>query len=219
VIRSGWGNARLRRLLLVSVAALIPVLAGCEAGNNAPTQEFHPPTDGAAAVTGDIAIRNMFILGAPLGSSLQPGQSASLFFALVNTGTPDRLLSISAPGSAASVRLPGGGVAVSSLRPVLLTGPQAQAYLSGLTRTVTSGSAIQLILDFQNAGVVQLQVPVLPQAAQLVTLSPPPSATPSVTPSPTARAVRHRRHRPSATPAVTASPTPTVSPTPSPSAS
>ena len=35
----------LRRPLLASAAALLPVLAGCEAGNQAPTLEFHVPTD------------------------------------------------------------------------------------------------------------------------------------------------------------------------------
>jgi copper(I)-binding protein len=213
VIRSGWGKAPLRRLLLVSAAVLIPALAGCEAGNNAPTIDFHQPTDAAAAVAGDIAVRNVFILGAPLGSSLQPGQSASLFFALVNSGQPDRLLAISAPGSATSVRLPGGGIPVAHLRPVLFTGPQPQAYLVNLIRTLTSGSAIKLILHFQNEGQVTLQVPVMAQAANLTTLSPPPSPSPS----PTAGTAAHRHHKGLPAPTVTIPPSPT--PTPSPSAS
>jgi copper(I)-binding protein len=207
VIRSGWGKAPLRRLLLVSAAALIPVLAGCEAGDNAPTLEFHYPTDGAGAVVGDISIRNVFVLGAPLGSSLAPGQSASLFFALVNTGPSDRLLSISAPGSAASVSLPGGTVAVDMLKPVLFTGPQTQAYLVKLTRTLSGGTSIELVLHFQKAGNVTLQVPVQARASFYTTYSPPPSPA-TVT---AAHGAARRHGRAGATPTVAPTPTPTPS--------
>jgi copper(I)-binding protein len=194
VILSGWahawryrprlarrpdGRVLVARLLVAALLALVPVLAGCEAGNNAPTLGFHYPTDAAGTVVGAISIRNVFVLGAPLGSSLRPGQSASLFFAIVNTGSSDRLLGISAPGTAASVKLPGGTIPVPSLKPVLLTGPKAQAYLTGLTRTVASGSDIKLVLDFQKAGLVTLQVPVMPWAAHYVTYSMPPSPTAS----------------------------------------
>jgi hypothetical protein len=205
VIRSGWKNAPLRRLLLVSAAALIPVLAGCEAGNNAPTLEFHPPTDSAATVAGSIAIRNVFILGAPLGSALQPGQSASLFFSLINDGSTDRLLSISAPGNATSVHLP-GPVVVAQNKPILWNGPQPQAYLADLTSTLTSGSSIKLVLHFQKEGAVTLQVPIFPRATHYVTYSSPPSPTPS----PSATGTR-RHHRASATPSVTPTPSPSAS--------
>ena len=106
VIGSGWGSTLPRRLALVAAAALIPVLAGCEAGNNAPTLAFHYPTDAAGTSVGKLAIRNVFILGAPLGRDIARGQSASLFLSLVNNGAPDALTSITAPGTALSVTLP-----------------------------------------------------------------------------------------------------------------
>ena len=65
-----------RRLLVLAIAALIPALAGCEAGNNAPTQEWHQPTDGTGVVLNDISIRNVFVLGAPIGSTIGVGSSA-----------------------------------------------------------------------------------------------------------------------------------------------
>jgi copper(I)-binding protein len=171
-----WSKARLRSLLLVSVAALIPVLAGCEAGDNAPTADFHYPTDAAGTVAGDLSIRNVFVLGAPLGSSLARGQSASLFFAVVNTGTPDRLISISAPGVATSVRLPAGGVAINTNESVLLTGPTPVAYLVKLTRPLGSGTDITIVMNFQKQGPVSVQVPVFARATHYVTYSPAPSA-------------------------------------------
>jgi copper(I)-binding protein len=188
VIRSGWRSALPRRLVLGTAAVLIPLLAGCEAGNEAPTLQFHYPTDAAGTVVGKLSIRNVFVLGAPLGSNLHKGQSASLFLAMVNTGAPDRLLSVSAPGSATSVTLPAGGVPVISLRPVFfLSGPKPQIVLVDLTRTLVSGSTIRLQLNFQKAGLVTLVVPVVARAQHYATFAPPQSTatTPAtVTPSP-----------------------------------
>ena len=76
MIRSSHRRAG-RRLLVLAIAALIPALAGCEAGNNAPTQEWHNPTDGAGTVLDNISIRNVFVLGAPIGTTVRAGHSAA----------------------------------------------------------------------------------------------------------------------------------------------
>jgi len=178
--------------VLVAAALLIPVVAGCEAGNNAPTQEFHYPTDTAgfppdtagSIAMGNLAIRNVFILGAPIGQELRTGQSASLFLAMINDGPPDKLISVSAPGNATAVSLPAGGVPVLDGRPVLLSGPKPQLILVGLTRNIASGSSIRLNLTFQHAGTVTLLVPVMPHAVHYKTYAPPqPTQTTSVAPS------------------------------------
>jgi copper(I)-binding protein len=207
VIRSGFRSALPRRLVLVAVAALIPVLAGCEAGDNAPTVQFHYPTETAGIAVGDLAVRNVFVLGAPLGSNLAKGQSAGLFLALANTGSPDRLLSITAPGSAASVTLPAGGIVVNDGPPVLLSGPKPSVVLNDLTKPLTGGSTVRIILDFAKAGQVTLVVPVFAKAAHYATYAPP-------QPSPTASATSLAKHK-SPSPATS----PSLSPTPSPSAS
>jgi copper(I)-binding protein len=186
--------------VLVAAAALVPVLAGCEAGTNAPTQQFHYPTDTGGTAVGKLSIRNVFVLGAPLGKHLQTGNSASVFLALVNNGAPDRLVSISAPGTAPSVTLPAGGVEVRSGQPVFLSGPTPIVFLTDLSRPLTSGSDIKLVLHFLKAGPINLQVPVMPKTLQYSTLSPPPG------PAPAASAVPSGHH-------------PRVKPAPSPSAS
>jgi copper(I)-binding protein len=217
VIGSGWGSTWPRRLALVAVAALIPVLAGCEAGNNAPTLDFHYPTDAAGTAVGNLAIRNVFVLGAPLGRDIARGQSASLFLALVNNGTPDRLISITAPGTATSVTMP-ASVPVVIGHPVLFTGPRPQVVLAHLTRPLASGTTIKLVLTFQKAGPIPLFVPVFARAAHYVTYAPPqptPSATTAV-----AAAKRRRAHAgASVSPSASPSPSPSTSPTPSPSTS
>jgi len=198
VIRSRRAAARPGRLLVLAIAALIPVLAGCEAGNNPPTQQWHQPTDGAGLVHDNLAIRNVFVLGAPIGATVPAGQSAGVFLALFNNGSPDKLLSITAPGTAASVALPGGAVSLASQQAVLLTGPEPKVILQDLTRPLAGGTSVLLVLNFQNAASVTLQVPVLPKAQYYTTYSPPPTPTPT----PAATPGRHARHkaRPAASP-------------------
>lgn len=193
MIRSSHRTAG-RRLLVLAIAALVPALAGCEAGNNAPTQEWHQPTDGTGIVLDNIAIRNVFVLGAPIGSTIGVGHSAGVFLALINNGSADKLVSVSAPGTAKSVTLPGGGVSLASQQAVFLTGPAPKVILQGLTRPLTGGSSVRLVLTFRNAASVSLTVPVMPRAQYYSTFAPPtPSPSPSVakgqhaaaTPSPT----------------------------------
>ena len=198
MIRNRSRAARPRRLLVLAIAALIPALAACEAGNNAPTQQWHQPTNGAGIVHDNISIRNVFVLGAPIGATVPAGQSAGLFLALINDGSPDKLLGISAPGTARSVALPGGAVSLASQQAVLLTGPEPKVILQNLTRPLVGGSFVLLVLTFQNAASVRLQVPVVPQATYYTTYSQPPTPTPT----PTATPGKHTRHkaRPTATP-------------------
>lgn len=191
-----------RRLLVLAIAALVPVLAGCEAGNNAPTQEWHQPTDGNGTVHHDISIRNVFVLGAAIGSTIKAGNSAGVFLALINNGSPDKLVKITAPGTAKSVTLPGGSVSLASQQAVYLTGPSPKVVLEGLIRPLTGGSTVLLKLTFQNAATVSLTVPVMPRAQYYSTFSPP-SPSPSPTPSKNAGATP--------SPSATASPSPSAS--------
>jgi hypothetical protein len=182
-----------RRLLIVAAAALVPAVAGCEAGSNAPTLHWHYPTDGAGTEVQGISIRNVFVLGGPGSGALSQGQSAGLYFALTTSGAPDRLLSVQAPGTADSVTIPGGGIGLSSSKLVLLGGPKPEATLNGLTRSVPGGSVLTLIMNFKKAGSVTLRVPVIPQTDAYATFSPAPSPTP--TPSSTAPGKKKHRHR------------------------
>jgi hypothetical protein len=189
VNRTGWAAA-LPRLVPAAAAALVLLLAGCEAGDNAPTLDFHYPTDTAGTVIGGLSIRNVFVLGATLGSSVAKGQNASLFLNLVNEGAADRLVSISAPGAAASVSLPAGGIPLPSGSDNLaLSGPHAVAYLKDLSRTLQNGSDITIVLSFLKQGLVTLSVPVMPRAIHFSTYAPAPTASPHATktgsPSPT----------------------------------
>jgi copper(I)-binding protein len=212
VIRSSHRIGGPRGLIVLAIAVLIPALAGCEAGTNAPTQEWHQPTDGATAMIGKIAVKNAFVVGAPLGQTIGTGQSAGVFLAIVNSGSADRLLSVSAPGYTKAVTLPGGSVTVAGGQVVLLTGPVPKIVLTDLIRPLNGGSTIRLVLNFQNAGTVGMTVPVMPKAQYYSTFSPPPSPTPSPTPTKHHRATVTATPTPSASATATATPSPTATP-------
>jgi copper(I)-binding protein len=204
----------IRSSLLAGAVALlvVPALAGCEAGLNAPTLEFHQASNGAHAAVDGITISNVFVLAAPSGSALPTGSSAGLFLGLFNNGsTSDRLTSVTLPnGVATSATITGGSVAVPANSGVNLTGPAPKVILNGLKQPLSGGQAIEVVLDFQNAGAVVLEVPVEPQSFYYASLSQPPgaSATPSVTPPATPST--------GATATPTASPSASTTPTPTP---
>lgn len=207
MILSNRAAAPLRALAVAAAAALVPAIAGCEAGFNAPTQEWHQPSAGASAVVnGEIRINNVFVVGEPPAFSLPRGGSAGLFLAINNGGAADRLTGITAPGSAIAVQLPGGSVRLASQQTVFLTGPAPKVILRGLTRRLNGGQHILIVLHFLRAGSEVMQVPIMPRAQWFATYSP---APPVVRPSPSG----------SASPSGTASPSPgATSSSPSPSA-
>src|SRR5690349_11326821 len=161
--------------MVVAAVGLVPAIAGCEAGNNAPTQQWHQPTPGASAIVDNtLRINNMFVLGPAPGFTLPRGASAGLFFALSNDGAPDRLLSIKAPGEATSVAVPRVWSTVGLEPTLLLSGPSPRVVLVQLTRTLNGGQWIRLNLLFQNAGYVSIKVPVMPRTESYGTFSPAP---------------------------------------------
>jgi len=177
VIRSRSGRTVANCLLIGALALLIPAIAGCEAGLNAPTLEFHPASAGANAIVNGIRINNVFVLSAPSGSSVPAGSSAGMFLAFFNGGTSaDQLVGVSAPGSAASVQISGGTVSLPVQSAVNLTGPHPEVVLNGLTKPLSGGQAVRVILSFQHAGAVTLDVPVEPQSYSFSTFSAPPNA-------------------------------------------
>ena len=175
------------RLLLGAIAVLLPALAGCEAGLNAPTLEFHPASAGVSTVQGGITIDNVFVLGAPIGSALPPGGRAGVFLAL-EAQNGDRLVSVSAPGTASSVKLAGGSINLPAQTLVDLSGPVPKMVLTGLANPLSGGQTVQLTLTFAVAGVITLSVPVEPRAYDYVTYSPPPIPKPTPSPKPKAHA-------------------------------
>ena len=196
-----------RRLLLGAIAVLLPALAGCEAGYNAPTLTFHPASSGVSVVKNGVTIDNLFVLGPTLGSTLPAGGRAGVFLA-IESENGDRLVSVSAPGTASSVKLAGGSIDLPAQTLVDLGGPVPRMVLTGLTSSLSGGDTVQLTLVFAEAGVVTLGVPVEPHAYDYATYFPPPIPTPVLPVRPRARASGSASASASASPSASPSTTP-----------
>jgi copper(I)-binding protein len=223
LIRASSGKTRAGRLLLGAgaLALLIPAVAGCEAGNGAPTLEFHAASAGAQTVFNGISITNAFVLGAKTGAAVPAGSSASLFVSLYNgSDSSDTLQSVTSSG-AGSISLSGGSVALpANAAPVNLTGPEPQVVLENLTAPLVGGSTIPVTFTFAHAGSVKLQVPVEAQAFYWSTYSPPaptPTAAAAHSTS-TATPITSTGATPSASPSATGSATPSATASATPSA-
>ena len=170
-----------RRMLFGALAVLVPMLAGCEAGLNAPTLTYHPAAFGAYATHEGIMIDNAFVLGSSTGVAVP---RAGVFFAVVSQDG-DRLVSINAPGTAPLVRIAGGAINLPAQVPVDLTGPEPKVVLTGLSSPLMGGTTITLNFNFARAGTVTLSVPVEPHTYEYATYSPPPALpTPTLTKKP-----------------------------------
>ena len=178
-----------RRILLGALAVLAPALAGCEAGYNAPTLEYHPAAFGAYAMKNGVSISNAFVLGPPLNGPAVAGGRVGVFLS-ITAQDGDKLVSASAPGTASAVQIAGGSVRVPAAVPVDLTGPVPQMVLAGLANPLQGGDLVKLNLTFAEAGTIAMTVPVEPRAYEYATYSPPPSPSPTAKPKPSSTVVR-----------------------------
>jgi copper(I)-binding protein len=177
-----------RRLLFGAIAMLVPALAGCEAGLNAPTLTFHPANFGVNTTQNGITIDNAFVLGSAPGSAVPSGGRAGVFFA-IQAQNGDRLVSISAPGTASAVKIAGGSVDLPAQSLVNLSGPAPKAVLTGLAGPLAGGQTVQLSFNFAEAGTISLVLPVEPRAYEYATYSPAPVPSPTAKPKPSSTAV------------------------------
>ena len=179
MIRSSHGTHRLRRSLLIgALAALVPVTAGCEAGSAHQTLKWHEAGNGAYATAGQVKVINAFVLGPKLGGTLPAGSSASVFLSLYNGGaSADKLVSVAAPGTAATVTVSGGQVAIPPQGAAYLTGPRPRIVLRHITAPLKGGATVHLVLSFANAGSLNITAPVQDRASYYSTYSPPAPAS------------------------------------------
>jgi len=200
------------RMLFGALAVLVPALAGCEAGYNAPTLEYHPAAFGAYAMKNGVSISNAFVLGPPLNGPTVAGGRAGVFLS-ITAQDGDKLVSASAPGTASAVQILGGPVSVPAVGSADLTGPVPRVVMTGLANPLQGGELVKLNLTFAGAGTIAMTVPVQPKAYEYATFSPPPTPSPAATKKKAkANPLASASASGSASPGSTASPTATPSP-------
>ena len=198
-----------RRLLFGAMVVLVPALAGCEAGFNAPTLQYHPANFTANKTQDGISLSNAFVLGTSPNGPAVAGGRAGVFMSLY-AADGDRLVSVTAPGTASSVSIAGGSVNLPAQSLVDLSGPVPRVVLAGLANPLDGGETVTLDFTFAKAGTITMSVPVEPQAFEYATFSPPP--TPSPSPSATGKKKGHPRASVSASASASASASPSTTP-------
>ena len=175
-----------RRLLFGALALLLPALAGCEAGNNAPTLQYHPANFTANRMQNGISLSNLFVLATASNGAGVAGGRAGVFLSLY-AQDGDRLTKITAPDTAGAVKIAGGSVNLPAGVPVNLSGPVPKVVLTGLTNPLDAGATVSLTFTFAKAGTITAAVPVEPKSFEYATYSPPaiPNPAPSARPKPT----------------------------------
>ena len=178
-----------RRLLFGALVVLVPVLAGCEAGYNAPTLQYHPANFAGDVTKDGISFSNLFVLDTASNGTGVAGGRTGVFFSLYAQDS-DKLLTVSAPGIASSVQITGGPVSVPADNLVDLGGPVPKVVLTGLTNPLQGGQTITMFFNFAKAGTITISVPVEPRSFEYATFSPPP--TPASNPSPSATGKKNK---------------------------
>ena len=148
--------------VLVSAA----LLSACGTGLHSRTYQESGREDGAVADLGGrtgVAVRHLHITPPPSGSAHGTGSLAFVTGALVNNGTSaDALVGASSDVAGAVTLLVDGTPTTSVAIPGLGAAPTTWSLaLIGLTRDLVAATYVPVTLEFQRAGRVTLQVPVL----------------------------------------------------------
>lgn len=151
-------------------------LTGCSAGQVSQTANQRPAVNGTAATVGDtkagIDLRDVYLRAQQTRDFVKPGSMAELKFVAVNKSADnaDKLLSIQSPTGEIMVRgegtVPAGGALLvgtpdgqNQSLPRSMDASTATADIA-LTQPISNGLTYPFTFKFQNAGEVQVDVPI-----------------------------------------------------------
>lgn len=170
---------RALRAATLGVALISPIALGaCGAGQVTQTAQQERDHVGTTAEVGDITVRAA-TLAYPTGGSYDAGDDAALQLAIVNSAeVPDALTDISGPGfddyeidpettsastsatSTAAPEVTEGELEIPANSVVYLSEDGTDVTLVGLDDALTTGQYVDLVLTFEEAGEVELSLPV-----------------------------------------------------------
>ncbi|MFL6240147.1 MAG: hypothetical protein ACJ735_11715 [Actinomycetes bacterium] len=149
----------------LAVCALAVVLAGCGSGRNAQVLQERTVVNGANAdlPTGTVQVRNVYATPTDVTQAQVPaGGSVDLHFHVFNQGDQPELMVASSPALLAGTGVVAGAVTVPPHTSLWVGGPGSAVTgtITQLPEAVWVGTYVTLTLEFNNAGHVDLTVPV-----------------------------------------------------------
>ena len=140
-------------------AAVLLLLTGCGTGLQAQTYLEKSTADSTNDAIGFLAIRNLAVLGPPVGTAWPAGSDAAAKITVVNEGgEEDRLLTASTPAAAAVLVV--GPSPTLTVPPLGTSAPGYGLVLEGLTAELPGGTYIEMTLSFERNGSKTMLVPV-----------------------------------------------------------
>lgn len=167
------------RLIAITLAGLF-LVSSCAAGQIAATANEKATLDGVDRHLGDIGLLGLSLGAPPKGPSYAPGSNIPINMVLVNSGhSPDTLVGVTStaatgwgkyPRATAKVVLTPtgkapstGGTSVSiAAGSRVASGPTSkyQLVLTHTTRRLWPGTIVNVVFRFQNAGTINVPVPI-----------------------------------------------------------
>jgi copper(I)-binding protein len=168
---------RALRAATTGVLLLSPIaLAACSSGQVTQTATQNRDKTGGSAEVQGVTLRAV-TLEYPRGGAYQAGDDAELHMAIVNDGTQtDTLTSVEGDGFT-SAQITGARAEGETSAPDQIEIPAGESVfvgengvrveLMGLSEGITTGQALQVVLTFEKAGDITVEVPVAnPERAQ-----------------------------------------------------
>lgn len=183
-------TSRPRVFVVAALLAVAPALAACGAGSDANMAQPYIATEAAEKSQNGITVAQAFILGPESGQTLPAGSAAPLYLTMVNDNPEaDQLTGITTDPQAASSAKATSPIALPPQTLVKSANPTPQIVIEGIREPLRGGETMRLTLEFQNAGSIPMDVPVITRSREFATLQPAPESSPSpeteATPTPT----------------------------------
>ncbi|GGS88493.1 hypothetical protein GCM10010156_53710 [Planobispora rosea] len=183
---------RTNRHWAVAAAAFLaaaPALAGCGTGFDAITAQPYMPNEALSVKVEDkdLKISQAYFLGPDSGGSLPAGGSTPLYLYMVNTGPQDdRLVGLGVDPALGTAKVPAPVTLPAFGKQAAVVGrPTPSIMVEQLKKPLKGGETIKVQLQFEKAGIVSLNVPVITRSREFTQLPAVPGASAAPTPTPT----------------------------------
>ncbi|MFF5109089.1 copper chaperone PCu(A)C [Streptosporangium taraxaci] len=178
-------NIRHRAIVAAAFLAAASALAGCGAGSDAITNKPYSPTEALTVKANGIDISQAFFLGPDSGATLPEGAATPLYLSLINTNAgSDQLVGLGVDPALGTAKV-SAPVPLPHNQRVSVGKPTPTILIEGLKKPLRGGEGVKVQLQFANAGIVQLTIPVITRSREFTAYPQAPGASAAPTPSPT----------------------------------